>query len=131
MHLMFECPVYSGPIWEALEEAINVMLKNDNPDSVGISLHAYQVLYNVYRAPIPKQHEKQIMELLQEIKRNIIYRRYVRCTNARGIFYNRIRILGHILNVLEKLRALRSYQGKANGTLCALIDIVREQIYGN
>jgi hypothetical protein len=127
---MFECPVYSGPIWEALEGVINVLLINEKPDAVGISLHAYQVLYNVYRAPIPKQHEKQLMEIFQEIKRNLIYRRYVRCTNARGIGYNRIRILGHILNVVEKLRALRSFQGKAHGTLCALTAIVKEQISG-
>jgi hypothetical protein len=131
MHLMFECPVYSGPIWEALEIAINTMLKNDDPDSVGISLHAYQVLYNVYRAPIPKQHDKQIMELCQEIKRNMIYRRYVRCNDARALAYSRLRILGHILNVLEKLRALRRFQGKNHGTLCALIDIFREQIANN
>jgi hypothetical protein len=128
MHLMFECPAYSVPTWEALECAINIMLRNENPDAVGISLHAYQVLYNIYRAPIPKQHEKQILEICQELKRNMIYRRYVRCTGARNIIYNRVRILGHILNALERLRALRRYQGKAHGTVGALIDIIKEQI---
>ena len=130
MHLMFECPVYSEPIWEELESAINHMLINERPDAPHVALHAYQVLYNVDRAPIPLQHKKQISEIFQEIKRNMVYRRYVRCTNATSIRYPRIRIMSHVLNALEKIGALRRFQGKNWDTIRALTEIVREQIMG-
>jgi hypothetical protein len=125
---MFECPVYSGPIWEALEGSINTMLQNERNDAAHVTLHAYQVLYNVDGAQFPRQHAKQILEIFQEIKRNMVYRRYVRCTSISNIRYNSIRILSHILNALEKLGRLRKFQGKQFDTIHALTQITRERI---
>jgi hypothetical protein len=58
MHLMFECPVYSEPIWGELETAINFMLLNERPDAPRVSLHAYQVLCSAKGCS--KQFEGQI-----------------------------------------------------------------------
>jgi hypothetical protein len=128
MHLMFECPAYSEPLWETLSEIINDMIGMENPNATRFSLHAFQVLYNMYKAPIPAQHAKQIAEVCQELKRNIIYRRYVRCTGGMNIVYNRNRILSHIFNALNKMGALRKHQGKVHDTICSLADIAKGKL---
>jgi hypothetical protein len=125
---MFECPAYSEPLWETLSEIINDMISIENPNASRFSLHAFQVLYNMYKAPIPVHHAKQIAEVCQELKRNIVYRRYVRCTGGMNIVYNRSRILSHILNALNKMGALRKNQGKVHETICSLADIAKVKL---
>jgi len=53
------------------------------------------------------------LEIIQEIKRNMILRRYKRETsNGIIIHYGRSRLLAHLLLIIQKITSLRKYQGK-------------------
>ncbi len=82
MHLMFEGEYYSEPLWKLLEIILNETMSrtNDNERPTNrIQIHAFLVLYSVW-AGAPGPCERAIMTLIQEVKRNIIYRRYKRET---------------------------------------------------
>jgi hypothetical protein len=54
-----------------------------------------------------------VMVLIQEIKRNIIYRRFRRETDGVGITtFNRHRSLAHLSITVQKICNFRKYQGK-------------------
>jgi hypothetical protein len=55
---------------------------------------------------------KATMTLIQEVKRNIIYRRYKRETTNVVIRCSCTRMLGHLLTAAKKLEGLWTYQGK-------------------
>ncbi len=62
---------------------------------------------------LPRKYMKPIMVIIQEIKRNIIFRRYKRETTNGGIInYREERMLAHLLLIVQKLNCLRKYQGK-------------------
>ena len=101
MHLLFECQVYSEKIWKALSDGINGMLNLAGTEK--ISLHAYNILYNMDISKLNNIHNDQILYLVQEIKCNMVYRRYIRCTRGKKIIrFNNTRILAHIMLVLKK-----------------------------
>ena len=72
MHLMFECEVYSERIWKGLSDGINEVLC--------VRLHAYNVMYNNDMGSLNASQNDQILYLIQEIKRNFIYRIYIGST---------------------------------------------------
>jgi hypothetical protein len=62
---------------------------------------------------VPSKRVKDIMILIQEIKRNTVYRRFKRETSNVGVTtFGRHRLLAHLS--VQKIRSLRKYQGKAN-----------------
>ncbi len=71
-HFIFECSENSEGIWEILSEACS--------DITGtkIKLHLFHVIYNQSIKGMDKGQNKDIECLIQEIKRNIGYRRYQR-----------------------------------------------------
>ena len=107
MHLMFECEQYSEKIWKVLGECISA-IENER-----ISLHAYNVLYNMDINKLNPTKNNQILYLIQEIKRSLIYRRYLRSTGQGGIVnYNNTRICAHLLLVLKKTLYQKRSEGK-------------------
>ena len=58
--------------------------------------------------------QKQVDLLIQEFKRNIIVKRYARCTNENlnHIIYDRNRVLAHWIIIFKKIISFRRYQGK-------------------
>ena len=128
MHLMFECEEYSEKIWAQLGKAVTEMLAEEAGREGGspanIRLHAFQVLYNINKAPIPRKHSKQVNEVIQEVKRSLVHRRYVRCTGGNRVRYNAQRISSHLLIALKKLVGFRKYQGRNADTVTALAAIV-------
>ena len=114
MHLMFECEKYSEPLWETLEMVVGETMRHRAGDNNAnrIRMHAFMVLYNI-NDNLPNAYVKSITVLIQEIKRNIVFRRYKRETGNNAIIrYDRNRLLGHILITVRKLISLRKYQGK-------------------
>jgi hypothetical protein len=114
MHLMFECEKYSEPLWETLEMVVGETMRHRAGDNNAnrIRMHAFMVLYNI-NDYLPNAYVKSITVLIQEIKRNIVFRRYKRETGNNAIIrYDRNRLLGHILITVRKLISLRKYQGK-------------------
>jgi hypothetical protein len=53
-----------------------------------------------------------IMALIQEIKRNIVYRRYTRETTNRAIRCNCARLLAHLLITVKKTRKSKEIPGQ-------------------
>ena len=114
MHLMFECEQYSEPLWKELEGIINATIARINGREqmpYRIEMHAFLVLYSVWRGA-PCSQTGAIMALIQEIKRNIVFRRFKRETTNSAIRCDRARLLGHLLITVRKLESLRKYQGK-------------------
>jgi hypothetical protein len=69
------------------------------------------------------------MILIQEIKRNIVLRRFKReTTDVRTTSFGRIRLYAHIAIVNEKIRSLRKYQGKSNNFFDTINEIITELI---
>ncbi len=99
-------------------------MQEEEEDALEIRLHTFQTLYNVDKATIPRKYRKQVNETIQEIKRAIVYRRYVANTSARTIRYDEDRIKAHLLINLKKCHAHRRYQGKNVQTLEGLVRIV-------
>ena len=97
MHLMFECESYSEPIWRILGENLPFV------ESKRIIMHAYSVLYNLDITHLSPTKNDEILYFVQEVKRSIIFRRYLRCTGQGGnVNYNENRIIAHLLLVLKK-----------------------------
>jgi hypothetical protein len=55
--------------------------------------------------------------LIQELKRALVWRRYIRCSTNRTIIYNRTRIVAVILITVRKVISYRKYQGQSNVVL--------------
>jgi hypothetical protein len=115
MHLMFKCEQYSEPLWKLLELAVNTTLNRtlarEQQIPNRIEMHAYLVMYNIWMGA-QCGRANAIMALIQEIKGNIVYRRYTRETTNRAIHCNRARLQVHLLITVKKLESLRNYQGK-------------------
>jgi hypothetical protein len=112
-HLLFECDIYSARLWNMLQEVINLTMDEDGDNHHHITLHSYNIMFNMQIAGALRAWGNQVNILIQEIKRNIIYRRYKRCTgNVNGnVNYDRPRLAAHLLIVVRKLISLRQYQG--------------------
>jgi hypothetical protein len=90
-------------------------------------MHAFLVLYNV-TSGIPAKYSKDIMILIQEVKRNIVLCRFKRETTDIGITsFGRNRLYAHLAIVNEKIRSLRKYQGKRNNFFDIINKIITDE----
>jgi hypothetical protein len=130
MHLMFECEHYSEPLWKLLENIINETKArtSENEGTINrIQMHAFLVLYNVW-AGAPDPCARAIMTLIQEVKRNITFRRYKRETTNIIVRCSRTRMLGHLLAATKKLDSLWTYQGKNSVFFREVIKTITDKI---
>jgi hypothetical protein len=111
MHLLFECARCPEPLWELVGEAITALRRQASPTAQTYRIHAHSVIYNIYDGQVPRQHAGQVMAWFQEIKRDLIYRRFKRCT-GRTIQPDRTRLLGYLINTLGRMVSLHNYQGR-------------------
>ncbi len=111
MHLLFECARCSEPLWELVGEAIIALIRQASPTAQAYRIHAYSAIYNICDGQVPRQHASQVMAWFQEVKRDLIYRRYKRCT-GRAIQPDRTRLLGNLINTLGRMVSLYNYQGR-------------------
>jgi hypothetical protein len=70
----------------------------------------------------------QIQQLIQEIKRAMINKRYQRCITERAVEYGRRRLASNLIIVVKKLISLLRYQGKKKDTLEAIRDLLIKQL---
>ena len=73
MHLLVDCPEYPEIAWDALKDALNLIIDTENR----IIVH----MFNTNIRNLPEKMQKQVDLLIQEFKRNIIVKRYARCIN--------------------------------------------------
>jgi hypothetical protein len=111
MHLLFECARCSEPLWEMVGEAITALMRQSSPTAQTYRIHAHSAIYNIYDGQVPRRYAGQVMAWFQEIKRDLIYRRFKRCT-GRAIQPDRTRLLGYLINTLGRMVSLYNYQGR-------------------
>ena len=109
-----------------MELAVNDLISR-NRGAQRFTVHAYSILYNVTRGQIPSQYVEQCMAWFQEIKRDLIFRRYKRCT-GRIIQPNADRLCGYLILSINKIISLRKYQGRNNEGLTVILDWLKQRI---
>jgi hypothetical protein len=121
LHLLFECEVYAEPLWNLLQQAINGLLQQRLGGHPGVTLHAYNIMYNNNIQGLPKDCGDQFYTLVQEIKRNIVFRRVKRITTNAGLRIDHHRIKCHMTLNIQRLISLREFQGKGSELLGDLL----------
>jgi hypothetical protein len=105
----------------------NEMLRKEDPNKL-LAFSINNVMYAVpLKANSPKV-SKALDILICEIKRDIIYRKYLRSQNPRlnNIIYTPQRISQHIELICNRLVSLRQYQGRSTEVYGNLVEILRE-----
>jgi hypothetical protein len=100
MHLLFECAQYSEPLWELVWETITALIRQGSPTAQTYRIHAHNAIYNIYDGQVLRQNAGQVMAWCQEIKSDLIYRRFKRCT-GRTIQPDQTRLLAYLINTLQ------------------------------
>jgi hypothetical protein len=121
LHLLFECEKYAEPLWQLLKQGINAMLQESTGRN-NVVLHAYNVMYNEKIAGLTGTFADKIHILIQEIKRNIVFRRCQRQIQNRNVRIDWHRIRCHLVICMQRLIKLREFQGKSSVHLENLID---------
>ena len=107
-HLLFECEGYSFKIWRMLQEGLRFI----EGEGIRPTIHGYNVLYNLEVTGLSLQKNDQLFYLIQEIKRDIIYRRYVRSTaDVRIRIFSGTRIVAHLLLTLKRTISQKTLGG--------------------
>jgi hypothetical protein len=80
-HLLFECKNYSEPLWSKLVESLTRLFNDISTDGVPrVDLGQTNVIYNIPHPSLllhihDKASRNALLLLIQEIKRDIVYRR--------------------------------------------------------
>jgi hypothetical protein len=117
-HLLSECEHYSQLVWTELGLAITeTFTELSGRQAARVQFTAKEIIFNKPHPSIliylTAQRQKDIyfmILLIQEVKRDIIYRRMNLPSNP-NVVTATIRIQSHLLSVLKKLTSLYNYQG--------------------
>ncbi len=80
-HLLCECEYYSEPLWNKLVESLTMLLNDVSTDEVPrIELGQTNIIFNIPHPSLilhilDKSSRNAILLLIQEVKRDLIYRR--------------------------------------------------------
>jgi hypothetical protein len=86
-------------------------------------------MYNTDIKGLSPTNNEQILYFIQEIKRNIILRRYIRATTGVGLTnYNQYRINAHIALVLKKTIYQRQMAGIPYGYLDTIQNAITQML---
>ena len=90
----------------------------------------YNIMYNTEMISLPKGHRKIAALVVQEIKRDMIYRRFKRCENIslNNIKYGRQRILAHMITIVRKVHRYIEYKGKDTARIQLLCETLEDEI---
>ena len=115
-HLLYQCPNYAEALWEEFGLTLtDTISQYSNEYTARIELSPKEI---VYYKPHPaillrlsdKLVRNTVLVLIQEVKRDIIYRR-MQIKEPLRQEVPRIRIQAHLLSVIRKLVSLLEYQG--------------------
>jgi hypothetical protein len=133
-HLLCECENYSEPLWSKLAEALTRLLSDISIDEVPrVDLDQTNVIYNIPHPSlllhIHDNASRNALLLIQEIKRDIVYRRMNMPPSAQKVTDPR-RLPAHIDSAVWSfgLRSYLQYIGfikfaKASATLQCLQEL--------
>jgi hypothetical protein len=115
-HLLHGCENYSAPLWAELSTAITITLQTTIGHAIAeIQLTPREIVFNAPHPSImlhvPDKTSRLIfIMLIQEVRRNIIYRRMNRTERDRTPT-PLIRLQAHLLSTISKLISYMEYQG--------------------
>jgi hypothetical protein len=115
-HLLYLCPNYAEKLWTEFGLALTQSIAQFTQEyTARIELTPKEIVYNKPHPAIllritDKLTQYCILVLVQEVKRNIIFRRMQLAEPAR-VEVPKIRLQAHLLSVTRKLTSLLEYQG--------------------
>jgi hypothetical protein len=115
-HLLCECEYYSEPLWSKLAEGLTMLLNDISIDDVPrVELGQTNIIFNIPHPSLllhihDKLSRNAILLLIQELKRDIIYRRMNLPPSAQQVTDSR-RLAAHIDSVIRRLRSYLQYIG--------------------
>ncbi len=115
-HLLCECEYYSEPLWDKLAKSLTTLLNNLWGKEVPrIELGQINVIFNIPHQSIllhikDKASRNAVLLLIQEIKRDIIYRRMNLPPSASQVTDSR-RLAAHLDSVIRRVRSYLQYIG--------------------
>jgi len=115
-HLLYQCPNYAEVLWEEFGLTLtDTISQYSNEYTARIELSPKEIVYNKPHPAIllrlsDKLVRNTVLVLIQEVKRDIIYRR-MQIKEPLRQEVPRIRIQAHLLSVIRKLVSLLEYQG--------------------
>ncbi len=115
-HLLCECEYYSEPLWSKLSEGLTMLLNEVSMDRVPrIELGQTNIIFNIPHPSLllhmqDKASRNAILLLIQEVKRDLIYRRMNLPPSAQQIADPR-RIVAHLDTSIRRLRSYLLYIG--------------------
>jgi hypothetical protein len=116
-HLLHGCDNYSAMVWEETSRVVTALCAQQaGHDVARIQLTPKEIIYNIPHPSLllflkEDKPRKVLLLLIQELKRNIVYRRMNVRPGQIGNPVPRIRVVAHILSVVKKLKALLEYTG--------------------
>jgi hypothetical protein len=115
-HLLCECEFYSELIWDKLAEGLTMLLNDASVDRVPrIELGQTNIIFNIpHPALLLHIHDKSsrnaILLLVQEVKRDLIYRRMNLPPSAQQVNDSR-RLVAHLDSTIRRLHSYLQYIG--------------------
>jgi hypothetical protein len=133
-HLIYGCTHYSALVWSEFSTLLTEAIKQYSlyPDIPRMNLTPLEIIFNHPHPSIllhvaSKRTRTNILHLIQEIKRDIIYRRMNMTGTGNPVPQQRIH--AHLMSVIKKHNALMEYQGFTEETdLMKLMRILIENI---
>jgi hypothetical protein len=117
-HLIHDCENYSTPLWVELGESLTQTLRaTTGRDMAEIRFTPLEIIFNKIHPTIQvyikeKSLQRILLHLLQEVKRDIIFRRMNPNVHLERVNQNRIR--AHLLSTVSKITSLLQYQETGN-----------------
>jgi hypothetical protein len=133
-HLLCECENYSEPLWGKFAEALTRLFRNiSQDDAPRVDLGQTNIIFNIPHPSLllhvrDKESRNALLLLVQEIKRDIIYRRMNLPPSANQII-DPMRLTAHLCSAVRRLHSYLQYIGfikyaKASETLQRLQDLL-------
>jgi hypothetical protein len=117
-HLLHDCKEYSAPLWDEFGRCLTRTLTTYSGNEMAtIKLTPLEIIYNKIH-PAVKIHLKEksvqlmVIHLIQEIKRDIVYRRMNAGAHRHRVNLTRLR--AHLISNVKKTISLLQYQGTKN-----------------
>jgi hypothetical protein len=121
-HLLYTCPHYAEPLWQELSESLTSLFEHIFGSPVArVHITPKEIIYNKpHPSVILYLHDEAartiILQLMQEIKRDVLYRRMNIRPAQHGTAIPRTRIQAHLIGTVNKLSRLLEYQNLRSGT---------------
>ncbi len=115
-HLLCECKHYSEPLWNKLAEGLTMLLNEVSTDRVPrIELGQTNIIFNIPHPSLllhvqDKPSRNAILLLIQEVKRDLIYRRMNLPPSAQQVTDPR-RLAAHLDTTIRRLLSYLLYIG--------------------